>query len=266
MCRTNIVCYISSDTFETLASVLNEHLITNVNSSLKTIDIEKTRNCYRLQLIKWARNGYSEDHIIESLSVFLNSHYLYEILTKNDRISIDILIKISGIDGENETIPGLSFPSTILSLFASIRINIIVQILLSHAATKKEESRCGAYYYIASDKFPLDIKKINSMTGTLPTVLEHKNDVLKHRISDSNVWGVELFYFSTPNKAIDALVRTVVSPKEVGRYVLKEKLNSHIDLTYYGVYDKTSEFIIPHSFFTFCSDLQLKWLDVDIMP
>ena len=266
MYSTKVVFYVSSETLETLVRVLNEDLITKVNSSLKTSDIEKTKNCYRLQLIKWKCNQYNEDQIIESLSVFLNNHYLYEDLTKNDRISIDILIKISGIDGENETIPGLSFPSTILSLCASIKINIIVQILLSHTPTKKEESRCGAYYYIASDKYPLDIKKINSITGTLPTVLEHKNDVLKHRISDSNVWGVELFYFSTPNKAIDALVRIVISPKEVGQYVLKEKLNSHIDLTYYGVYNKTSEFIIPHSFFTFCRDLQLKWLDVDIMP
>ena len=265
MYKTYIVCYVSSETLEALVNVLNEELITNVNSSLKMSDIEKTKNCYRLQLINWACNEYDEDHIIESLSVFLNNHYLYKNLTKNDRINIDILIKKSGIDSENESIAGLTFPSTFLSLCASIRINIIVQILLSNAPIKKEESRCGAYYYIASDTSPLDITMINLMTGTLPTVVEHKNNVLKHRISDSNVWGVECFHFNTPNKAIEALIKTVINPKKVGRYVKKEKLNSHIDLTCYGIYHKTTEFVIPHNFLSFCNYLQLKWLDIDIM-
>ena len=127
-----------------------------------------------------------EDYGIECIAKILKEKKLKATLEDFKSIRLKISLTICGEDSADYPVPGITLPSSFLLLCSTLEIEVCFKLLVSNISPSEDQPRCGAYYYLTSDHHPIDIDVVESASGSKATIIEHKGDILKHRVSNSS--------------------------------------------------------------------------------
>lgn len=194
---------------------------------------------------------------IQGLNVLFKKHTIKGLCLKVD---IEIIVA----DGDEIPIPGITFPAIYISLASDLEIQTRFHLMIE-SSTKKGLINSGSYLYVMSDK-EIDVSELNSVAGTLPSIVYRKGNKGRYTILPFNSWGIEIsFDNQLPDILAYALMDRVRSAKEIGLYCKENNLSSHVDLTCYSIPSEPLHFQLDPTFFSFLKDLSVRYLDMDFM-
>lgn len=183
---------------------------------------------------------------------------------RNARGEFELDLGIDAPDADEESLPGTGFPKEFIACAADVtlRVNVVVRAV---STSDNEQPHCGAYFYIDSDE-ELDIRQIGSVAGTQPTRVAKKGEQGEYAVYKCNSWGILINGDDPcPETPVAALMERIRQPRMLGRYCREKGLDSHIDVTCYGIPDKPVSFQFDSRFFRFCRDLDVAWVGIDLM-
>lgn len=179
-------------------------------------------------------------------------------------ISLRMALEITNQDADNDSFPSLIFYREFIMLAAQLHLQLNV-FINAYSSCCNDCVDSGAYYYI-SDSNEIDVQAINCVAGVRPTITYRKGDLIGKTIANHCRWGIENACDNTmPEKTIMSLMDAIKNPMDLGDYCWEQGLESHIDITCYGIPNGTVSFQIEPAFFVFCSELKIGFMDVDLM-
>lgn len=209
-------------------------------------------------------DDYETESIIGQAIECLNQ--LHSELSSEDIMSIhvELNIKIIVSNGDNDPIPGITLPKDYINLAAELGIQTSFKLIIS-SSTVEGVMNSGAYYYIESNDI-IDTAAITKLTGIEPSLIYNKGTHGKYTVVDLNAWGISIQSDNTlPETPIGNLMQRINNPKNVGSYCNNNCLNSHMDITLYGIPSSCISFKFNPTVFTFLNDLSVNYLDLDFM-
>ena len=266
MCKVTLTCFCVSSSHSSL-----EHLASSPAYrflfGLEHLNIIcGYLNDYRLEFLSFIYSGYDTDVITDY--VLEKEYFFKQLKTLIQDCNIRILFSFDingGINAELDPIPGFTFTQRFLQLCKAICASIDITINTIPVFSDRGKTHSGVYYYVYSDT-ELNIAELNSASGSMPTRTLKKGEIITVEPSEDYSWNIEMdFDKEMPCKPMKAIMNAILKPKELGTYCINRGLNSHMDLTLYGIYESVMRFTIDFAFVCFCVDLRIGRLEIDIM-
>lgn len=265
--QTKIHIFLLSEDIELLKAVSERPFVRALRK--RRNPVSRVQDGYRLHLLSFSKRGYDSDPIFFRLTNFLRSARLRSLL--DDIENVKLLVEIHGHRKCNEldSFEGYLFRPDLVSLAAELKIQFNVVLDINFRQGWEEVVDSGAYleiYNKGDDDRELDIPAINRAAGVEANLVYKKGMKNKNgHVINFNLWEYgQTFYDQRPDIPIRAIMDSVKSPEEFGRFCQDHDLKTRVDLTCYGVPDKIISFPIDYRFFVFCRHLKAKWICLDI--
>lgn len=209
-------------------------------------------------------SDYKTDTIIYNLVNTIKKISAYSSNETEDKIQYMVNVGIIVSDANETSIPGIVFPSEYIHLASKLKILTHFHLMIT-SSTMKGQLNSGAYFYIQSDN-EIDLQSLNKITDTEPSIVYQRGSMGRYTVVNFNAWGIEVSYDDQlPNIPISALMSRLHNYKAIGLYCKEKNMESHIDLTCYGINSDPIDFEIDHSFFSFAEELSAQYVDIDFM-
>lgn len=226
-------------------------------------EIVQKDSSYEACIISFKTTDYVLESAINSMCDYL--HAFDGCISKQSlcdyklRLNIEIIAE----DADKDPLPGITLSADFIALIADLRINTSVTITLSSVEPGRLNS--GAYFYVNSDN-AFDMNRLCSIALAQPSVIYRKGAMGRHKIMDYYAWGIEIKNDNDfPEKPIKTLMEHLHNAKEIADFCRQNKLDSHVDVTCYGIPTGTISFQLSAQFFSFLNDLGVMFLDIDLM-
>lgn len=203
----------------------------------------------------------------DTIQIIINTlQGLYARLTTQmiKTIHFTLDIKIIVTDGDETSIPGITFPANLITFASDFEIQTRFHLHVK-SSTVKGHMHSGSYFYIMSDS-EIDVAELNRVSGIQPSIVYRKGCMGRYTVVAFNSWGIEFDLDNqTPDIPAKELMQRMQKAKEVGIYCKNNNLSSHVDLTCYSIPSNPTHFQLEPSFFSFLKDLSVDYIDFDCM-
>lgn len=240
MCKTTLTLFYLSNTCENYIDHVSRTLVLSLMS-----------------------DGYDTDSLFSQAADSIRSFREHFSSRGAEPMSFEVVLDVEAPNADNESLPGVGLPRKFISCAAGLILRVIIN--LNAISSGEHHVHSGAYYYICSEN-ELDVEKISHIAGAQPSIVCRKGEKGKYTKANLNAWVLRIHDDNClPGIPIASLMKKISYPQSLGQYCREEGLHTHIDVTCYGIPNELVSFQIDSCFFRFCRDLDVEYIDIDLM-
>ena len=190
-------------------------------------------NLYSTSILSCVTSEYeTEELFIQATDLLRKIDGLITPVSNQLFVRVNFIINVN--HAEEEPIPGIVIGQEFITLASELNLLLDVSLEIS-PVNYGNRVNSGAFFYISSDD-EIDTAALSDISGTKPSVVYRKNTMGRFTVVNYNAWGIEMTNDdSLPDKPMSELVRQIKNAGALGDYCKTHGLQSHVDITCYGV-------------------------------
>ena len=206
---------------------------------------------------------YDTGNLLSDFQLWIDTLDLKATFEKNTNVSLLLEFTITASHVKEEPVPWLDFDRSFIrkaSLF-NLSIDVIVNI---ESSFDDCSIYSGVYLHLnpLSNSSALDVPSIQHAAGMMSLATMKSNYSL---YSSDNAWCLACKSDGlSPETPICELMNLIKTPSELCNYSELNGLESHIDITCYGIPNNTTVFRLNREFFSFCDMLNIEYCTLDL--
>ncbi len=265
ICKTTLTVYLTTNNPHSAKVFLDSEDFFTASSKPEKQVIKVSDTEYRIAIASFSCFGLDTDPILNAFTRQFRDSSTTKGIAKKYNLGVTVELSISETDHESP-LPAKDFTLDFLTICDRLEAPIIIVLNVTPEEATGEHIQ-GAYLEIWTDSDEWNSEEISRIAGVQPT-----HEYVKGRpgryieAQQHNGWEIKTAGEGVVlSESLEKMMELLKYPEELGRYCAGHNLNVCMDLVYYGLGATRATIAIPHSFISFCCELQVNYLDIDVI-